>query len=221
MAHRSSNQDMIISRCTLNSDTRVISEGSANNAWRLVLDYMKEAVSGDAWVYLTLQDRVLLGRWTGTHFEWPTAMEVCPRDVIEMVVFQSEVELRVTLIEEGIFGVRTLSEVTSERGNERYVEQQYLMYGEPYGSLLSNGWTLSRESMGGELLLPFNATKSRRVWCVVRDYFSIRPPRVISHSDCSVAVADWAPSDGLLFIDRRICGFRTEGQSGEFSEVKI
>lgn len=197
---------------------------------KTLINDISQRVKADAWVYLTQEDQVLFGRWISNEkvFRWPEDFSFEPCYMKELVIFTANWECRITRANasEG-FVLRYVEDACEEELKDRdpkkvhesqILDQKYLMYGTTY--TVSGDGTLASEQSGGRIYLPFQASGNERIYLKVRDYFSVRTP-VIVDSKTGETAAEWAPSDGISFTDRRLCGFeRQNGKTIEMEDVR-
>lgn len=212
---------MTIARTSAVFEFGSVVESGTHDAWSQVLAFLQDHLKEAAWAYMTLQDKVILGRWNGTEFEWPQSLSPEPEFLMELIVFNGSTECKIIQVKPGDFRTRRVVDHNDKSGSQWSLDQQYLVYGEPTKNNVKSNWTVSRESSGGEIILPFDASGSRRVWCRVRDYFTIREPMIIRSGENTDNDESWTPSDGILFTDRSLRGFFLEAQDGNFSEVAL
>jgi len=197
-------------------------------SWNDAREDLRSSVKTFAWVYLIQQNQVLLGKWNGTDFSWPQNKELDSKYIIELVVFNENMEWRLVQQSKGVFTIRLAidtetTDISEKQDKQQWVmDQRYLMYGTPDGTDCK-GWTSSFESRGGELILPFKASGKKRIWCKIRNYFVINDAKVFDSEDknSSDYTFEWSPSDGILFTDYRLCGFLTQSEDeAECEEVE-
>lgn len=202
----------------------VASESVAS--WEKAKKNLESTMQIPAFAYLTQQNQVVLGRWNGKEFIWPGSVTFDADYLIELSVFNAVKEWRVLLAPDGSLRIRILEDVGNGTAldsskESHFVNQQYLLYGTIFNAIDDN-WTSASEDRGGTMklpfTLPFGIEKTKRVWCAVRNYFTISDPRVFSSIGNS-SKQEWAPSDSIIFTDYRLCGFITEDEKGNRKEV--
>lgn len=195
-------------------------------SWKEAKKNLESTMHLPSFAYLTQQNQVVLGRWNGKEFIWPGSVTFDSDYLIELSVFDAGKEWRALRAPDRSLRIRVLEDVSNVTAldiskESHFVNQQYLLYGTIFNAIDDN-WTSASEDRGGTLklpvTLPVGTEKTKRVWCAVRNYFTISDPKVFA------AVGDdsqqeWTPSDSIIFTDYRLCGFITEDEAGKRKEV--
>ncbi|MDR1639698.1 MAG: hypothetical protein LBT59_08395 [Clostridiales bacterium] len=178
---------------------------------------IKSRFSKSAWAYAVFYDKVQVGVWDGEKLAFhDRAFE--ESDVVELRVFNSDSELRLTRLPDGKLAQRFIDDTGKTLTDADVSDLHYSVYGKK--EKVTNGWTLMSEDKGGTLWIPASI-EADHFWLKVRNYFQWKsvPVGKRGADDSDLKPGKDSGPGGLEFTDYRFAGFYYDN-SGK-GEVKI